>query len=237
MLTSKGKIIVIPCTLGEESNHKLFPIYNSNLILKLTHFVVENEKTARKFIKSLLPEKSQQELTIFTFDKHNNHSVSNEIINLLLKGIDFGIISEAGMPGIADPGSSLIIEAHKNNIKIETLIGPSSIFLALVSSGLNGQKFMFHGYLPKDKIELKKEIASIQNLSLKDKSAHIFMETPYRNNQLLDNVLALCNSSFLLCIACEITLENEFIKTQSINDWKKNKPDLNKKPTIFILQA
>jgi 16S rRNA (cytidine1402-2'-O)-methyltransferase len=206
------------------------------IVNSLTHFAVENEKSARKFIKKLLPTKSQQELQLFLLDKKTESSELSEIINQIKTGVDFGIMSEAGMPGIADPGAKLVELAHKNNLPIKTLIGPSSLFLALAGSGLNGQNFSFHGYLPIDKIELKKQLTHIQNLSAKDNSCHLFIETPYRNNQLLESILSFCHSSLQLCVASDLTCESEYIKTQSIANWKKNKPDLHKKPTIFIIQ-
>ncbi len=232
-----GKIYLIPTSLGPTDYDKLFPSYNLTITNSLKYFAVENEKSARKFIKELLPKKPQQELVLHLLDKDSEFVDLIEIINLIKKGKDFGVISEAGMPGIADPGAKLVELAHKNNIKVEPLIGPSSVYLALAASGLNGQKFMFHGYLPIDKGELKKQLIHIQNSSLKDSSAHIFIETPYRNNQLLESIISTCNPSALLCIASEITCETEFIKTTTLVEWKKNKPELHKKPTIFIFQT
>ena len=237
MKNSFGKIYLIPTSLGISDFSSIFPLNHSQIVNSITHFAVENEKSARKFIKELLPKKSQQELNLFLLNKDSEYQDLVEIMDKLKLGIDVGILSEAGMPGIADPGAKLVEMAHKNNIEVKPLVGPSSIYLALAASGLNGQKFSFHGYLPIDKMELRKELIGIQNQSLKDKSCHIFIETPYRNNQLLDFILSVCNSSCSLCIASEITCENEFIKTKTLSDWKKNKPDLHKKPTIFILQG
>ena len=174
---------------------------------------------------------------VFSHHQHNEHQSSNEIVKFLKEGKNIAIISEAGCPGIADPGQILVYEAQKLNIEIKPLVGPSSILLALMASGFNGQHFSFLGYLPIDHTDRIKKIKQIEEESSKRKCTQIFIETPYRNNKLFETILINCNSSTQLCIAAELTSANEFIKTKSITDWKKEKIDLHKKPVIFLLMA
>src|SRR5690606_37510375 len=186
-------------------------VYNLEIIKNLDHFVVENEKSARRFIKAILPDKVQADLRIEILNEHTPDSEIPALMTPLSSGKSLGIISEAGMPGIADPGARLIWAAHQNNFQVIPLIGPSSIFLALAASGFNGQSFSFHGYLPIDKKQRKQVLSQLEHKSRKEGSAEIFMETPYRNNKFLDDIKNILSKSTRLCVACDISLPSESI--------------------------
>lgn len=229
-------LYLIPAYLSENSPITDFAPSIHEIIMKLDYFFVENEKTARKVIKFFAPEKKQSELKLFLLDKYSETSDLKEAQELMKNGTDFGLLSEAGLPCIADPGNIMVSWAHKNNINLIPLNGPSSIILALISSGFNGQQFTFHGYLPIDKAEKKKQILHLESLVQKTGYSQIFMETPYRNNQLLEDLTKFLNPKTQLCVAANINdSKEEYIKTQSINDWKKSKPDFHKIPAVFVL--
>lgn len=236
MTAQKGTLYLIPVTLGEGETEKVLPSSVRQTILKLGAFIVENEKTARRFIKKICPEKKQSELILFPLNKHVESSEFYSYIQPLLEGTDVGIMSEAGCPGIADPGAVIVDLAHQHHLKVVPLVGPSSILLSLMASGLNGQSFTFHGYLPIDKHDKKKHLKHLERISSEHKQAQLFIETPYRNNQLLDDMLHTLSPNTKLCVACDITLDSEFIRTQTIAQWKKSKVDLHKRPCIFIIQ-
>ncbi|PZD79583.1 SAM-dependent methyltransferase [Mesonia sp. K7] len=232
----KGKLFLIPTYLGENMAYEVLPTSVKEVTAKLTHFIAENEKTARRFIKQILPDKKQSELS---FDWLNKHTSANEIpgfLNKCLSGENIGLLSEAGCPGIADPGAEVVAMAHQSNIQVVPLVGPSSIILTMMSSGLNGQNFAFNGYLPIDKHEKKQQIKKLERISSEIEQVQIFIETPYRNDKLFDLFLQVLHPQTLLCIGCDVSLESEFIKTKTIAEWQKNKPDLHKKPAIFIFQ-
>jgi 16S rRNA (cytidine1402-2'-O)-methyltransferase len=234
---SKAVLYLIPTTLGSAPMQEIFPEIIKEIVSNLTYFIVENEKSARKFIKEICPEKKQSEIIVYQLNKHNKQEGIDEFIKPLLQGNDIGLLSEAGLPAIADPGSLVVASAHKNQIKVKPLTGPSSLMLALMASGLNGQKFSFEGYLPKESGELKRKIKFLEQLSAKEGSAKICIETPYRNNKLLDSLLKYLHPQTRLCIACDLTTETEFIKTLNVYKWKQQKPDLHKRPAVFIFQA
>lgn len=236
-MTKAAKLYLIPNTIGEESVERSIPLYNQKIIASLQHFAVENQKSARKFIRKAFPEVVQADLQLYDLDKNSQPHELHPLLQLLKSGNPIGVISEAGMPGIADPGALLVEAAHRNHITVVPLVGPSSIFLALAASGFNGQQFSFHGYLPIDKIERKKQILVLQSNSQRTGAAEIFMETPYRNNNLMDDLLKTLSNNTLLCVASHIAQEDEYIKTLPVQLWKQQKFDLHKKPTIFILQA
>ena len=197
---------------------------------------MENEKTARKVIKFFAPEKKQSDLKLFLLDKYSESNDLKEAQKLMKSGQDFGLLSEAGLPCIADPGNLMVKWCHENNIKVIPINGPSSIILALISSGFNGQEFTFHGYLPIDKEQKKKQILFLENQVQKSGYSQIFMETPYRNNQLLEDLIKFLNPNTKLCIAANINHPTEeFIKTLKISDWKNKKPELHKIPAVFVL--
>ena len=229
-------LFLIPTYLSEESPVEYFAPSIKEYILKTDYFFVENEKTARKVIKFFAPEKKQSELKLFLLDKYSESSDLKEAQKLMKSGQDFGLLSEAGLPCIADPGNLMVKWSHENNIKVIPINGPSSIILALISSGFNGQEFTFHGYLPIDREQKKKQILFLENQVQKSGYSQIFMETPYRNNQLLEDLIKFLNPNTKLCIAANINHPTEeFIKTQKISDWKNKKPELHKIPAVFVL--
>ena len=229
-------LFLIPAYLSEESPVEYFAPSIKEYILKTDYFFVENEKTARKVIKFFAPEKKQSELKLFLLDKYSESSDLKEAQKLMKSGQDFGLLSEAGLPCIADPGNLMVKWCHENNIKVIPINGPSSIILALISSGFNGQEFTFNGYLPIDREQKKKQILFLENQVQKSGYSQIFMETPYRNNQLLEDLIKFLNPSTKLCVAANINHPTEeFIKTQKISDWKNKKPELHKIPAVFVL--
>lgn len=232
----KGKLYLIPTTLGDSDPMKVLPAYVKDTIERLDHFIVENEKTARRFIKSILPEKSQPGLHLNTLNKHTAPQEIPTFLTPCNQGIDVGILSEAGCPGIADPGADVVKIAHNQGIQVVPLVGPSSILLTMMASGMNGQNFAFHGYLPIDKSARKNEIKKLERLSLEHNQAQIFIETPYRNDKLLKDLVSYLSPSTRLCIGCDVTLKTEYIKTQPISAWEKTATDLHKRPALFILQ-
>jgi 16S rRNA (cytidine1402-2'-O)-methyltransferase len=229
-------LFLIPAYLSEESPIEYFAPSIKEYILKTDYFFVENEKTARKVIKFFAPEKKQSELKLFLLDKYSESSDLKEAQKLMKSGQDFGLLSEAGLPCIADPGNLMVKWSHENNIKVIPINGPSSIILALISSGFNGQEFTFHGYLPIDREQKKKQILFLENQVQKSGYSQIFMETPYRNNQLLEDLIKFLNPNTKLCIAANINNPTEeFIKTLKISEWKNKKPELHKIPAVFVL--
>ncbi len=234
---SKGKLFLIPAPLGGDDPDKVFPPYNKKIIEEINHYIVENEKSARKFIKMIAPGKKQPELVIFQLNKHDKSQGIEEFIKPLLEGKDMGLISEAGLPAIADPGSLIVNLAHKNHIKIIPLVGPSSIMMALMASGLNGQEFSFHGYLPKDTGDLKRKIKSLEKESQKTGKSQIFIETPYRNPKLFESLLKNLNPDTMLSIAVDLSLPTEEIHSFPVKEWKNKKINLHKRPAVFIFQA
>jgi 16S rRNA (cytidine1402-2'-O)-methyltransferase len=236
MVNTKGNLYLIPCTLGDTPPLEVLPLLVKKAIEHINHYVVEHEKTARRFIKSIDPKKAQPDLEFQLINKFTNELEIPQMLNPCLEGHDVGIISDAGCPGIADPGAMLVAEAHRNNIKVVPLVGPSSLLLAMMASGFNGQNFAFNGYLPIDRRERKNEIKKLEKLSLDKGQSQLFIETPYRNNQMLESLLTSLHDETQVCIACDITLPTEYIKTLPIKLWKKTKVDLNKRPTLFIIQ-
>ena len=230
-----GKLYLIPTTLGECNPYDVLPITIKNTIESLDYFIVENEKTARHFIKNICPEKKQPSLQLSLLNKRTDPSELITFLNPCAQGIDVGLLSEAGCPGVADPGADVVALAHQKGIKVVPLVGPSSILLAIMGSGMNGQSFAFNGYLPIDKAEKKGAIKGFERYSFEKNQSQLFIETPYRNNKLVDDLLDTLQGDTLLCIACDLTLPSEFIKTFKVNQWKKNKPDLQNRPTIFII--
>ncbi|HNP32099.1 MAG TPA: SAM-dependent methyltransferase [Flavobacterium sp.] len=231
----KGKLYLIPTTLGEMDPHDVLPQTVKRAIDFIDDYIVENEKTARKFIKSIHPEKVQANLRISTLNKRTEASEYKAMIAPCISGLNVGLMSEAGCPGVADPGAVIVKLAHENGIQVVPLVGPSSILLAMMGSGMNGQSFAFNGYLPIDKGEKKAALKNYENLSAVKNQSQIFIETPYRNNKLFEDLLQMLQPNTHLCIAADITLPTEFIKTLRVADWKKIKVDLHNRPTIFII--
>lgn len=234
-VTFLGKLYLIPTTLGEMNPEEVLPVTIKRTLDFINHYIVENEKTARRFIKSVHPEKKQPDLQISVLNKHTETQEHLEFIQPLLNGQNVGLMSEAGCPGVADPGAVIVKLAHERGIQVIPLVGPSSILLAVMASGMNGQSFAFNGYLPIDKGEKKSALKNFEKLSFDKNQSQLFIETPYRNNKLLEDLLATLQPNTNLCIACDITLPTEYIKTLAVKDWKKQKVDLHNRPCIFII--
>ena len=228
-------LYLITATLGETPPKQVLPEYNIEIISRISYFIVENIRTARRFIKSILPNTDIDALTFFTLNKHTSPDDIAGYLNPLSDNKSIGIISEAGCPCVADPGADVVAIAQMRNFKVVPLVGPSSILLALMASGFNGQSFTFHGYLPIDAAERSKFLKLLEQNIITRNQTQIFIETPFRNNKMLENIIRNCRPQTKLCIAADITLPTEFIKTKSIEDWKKHFPDLNKRPCIFLL--
>lgn len=231
-----GHLYLIPTTLGNSQPIDVLPNTVKKTVGKINHFIVEREKTARHFIKKICPEKNQSTLRFYLMDKHTPEENYLHYFDACIDGHDIGVISEAGLPAIADPGAKIVSIAHQKQIKVIPLVGPSSILLALMASGLNGQQFAFHGYLPKDDIDKKHKIKQLEKWSLDSHQAQIFIETPFRNLKMFESLIKYLSDDTLLCIAVDITLPEECIKTKSIRQWKKEKPNINKRPAIFIFE-
>lgn len=234
-MKNKGVLYLIPTTLGDNNPLDVLPLTVKRVIEQTNTFIVENDKTARRFIKKISPEKSQPSLNMFHLNKFTEATELPTFIEPCLNGINVGLLSEAGCPGVADPGADVVNLAHQNNIKVVPLVGPSSILMAIMSSGMNGQSFAFNGYLPIDKNERKNEVKRLERLSFEHNQSQLFIETPYRNNKMLEFLCQVLDNNTQICVACDITLDTEFIKTQSSHAWKKNMVDLHKRPTIFII--
>lgn len=233
--STRGKLYLIPTTLGESDPMDVLPQTIKRAIDFIDDYIVENEKTARKFIKSIHPEKVQASLKLSALNKHTVVSEHNKMIQPCLEGKNIGLMSEAGCPGVADPGAVIVKLAHEKNIQVIPLVGPSSILLAMMASGMNGQNFAFNGYIPIDKTEKKTVIKNLEKLSQDKNQSQIFIETPFRNNKMLEDILQALQPNTHLCVAADITLPTEYIKTMRVSDWKKAKIDLHNRPTIFII--
>ena len=233
-----GKVYLIPTVLSDEENAlKSLPSYIVDAIKQCQVFFVENEKTARRFFKKLWKEMVIDDYTWYTIHKAEEE-VKNSFIHHLKAGKTIGIVSEAGCPGVADPGQILIEAAQQIQATVYPLVGPSSILLGLMASGMNGQCFQFTGYLPIDSTARKKAIKELETDSQKRNCTQIFIETPYRNNQLINDVLSTCKNETRFCIAVDITASTERIVTKTIADWKKSTaPEIHKRPAIFLLSA
>lgn len=237
MQNKKGSLYLIPSLLGESQPLTVLPLSVKAAIEKIDYYIVEHEKDARRFIKSIASHKKQSKLHFEQINKFTKEEEIPHMLNPCLRGLDMGVISDAGCPGIADPGARIIHLAHQQGIEVKPLVGPSSILLGMMSSGLNGQNFAFNGYLPIDNRERREALKQLEKLSKANDQTQLFIETPYRNNQMLESILSALHPMTQLCIACDLTLETQFIKTTSVSEWAKIKVDLQKRPTIFIIQA
>ncbi|TDQ17316.1 16S rRNA (cytidine1402-2'-O)-methyltransferase [Algoriphagus boseongensis] len=233
----KGKLFLIPNVLAENTAHWVISPQVQEVIAHTKIFLVENPRSARRYISSLKLGVNLEEVHMEVLDKSTPPESINRLMQPIMNGADIGVISEAGCPGIADPGALAVAYAHQKGIQVIPISGPSSMFLALMGSGFSGQSFAFHGYLPIDKKERSLALKKLEVESLKEKRAQIFMETPFRNNQLLEDVLNSLAPQTKLCIAKNLTAADELIKTLTISDWQKTPIDLHKFPTVFIIQA
>lgn len=231
----KGKLYLIPTPLSENSLDRVVTTELVQIIKSLHYFLAEKARTARRFISSLKIDKSIEALHFDILDKNTSHIELDQLCAPLLEGKDIGVMSEAGCPGIADPGNLAAAYAHQHGIQVIPLAGPSSIFMALMASGFNGQSFVFHGYLPIDKHQRIKSIKTMEKDARGKHQTQIFMETPYRNNQLLEDLTKNCQSTTRLCIAKDISGSQEMVKTKLIKDWNKSRPDLHKIPAVFLI--
>ena len=231
-----GKLYLIPSTLGDVAPLEVIPISVKKVIEEIDIFIVENEKAARRFIKSICPNKTQSSLKLFPLNKFTDLSEIPSYLTPCQHGQSIGLISDAGCPGVADPGSEVVSLAHQKHIQVVPLIGPSSILMAMMASGMNGQNFAFNGYLPIEKSERKSKIKQLEKRSFEEQQAQLFIETPYRNDKLLLDLCQILHPDTQICVACDLTLSTEFIKTQQVREWKRSSVNLHKRPTIFILQ-
>lgn len=231
----KGKLYLIPTILGEGTQESTLPSTILKAIKEIDVFIVENLRTARRHIRKLDREKNIDATTFYSYGKYDTLNLEQDFLPHILSGQNIGLLSEAGLPCVADPGSKIVAYAHDFQIDVVPFVGPSSILLALMASGLNGQNFAFTGYLPIDKSERTKIIKQLEELVKKTGQTQIFMETPYRNNQLIETLLKTCSNNTKLCMASDITLPTENIKTKTIAEWKQTKINLDKKPTIFSI--
>jgi 16S rRNA (cytidine1402-2'-O)-methyltransferase len=235
-MDTNGKLYLIPTRIGDNPPLEVLPISIKKIIENTDYYIVENEKTARRFIKRISPGKSQSSLNINVLNKYTTIAERNNYLNPCLEGISIGLLSEAGSPAIADPGSDIVRLAHDMDIRVVPLVGPSSILLALMASGMNGQSFTFHGYLPIDKNERRSKLRLLERLSFDNNQAQLFIETPYRNMKMLEDIVQTLHPNTNVCIACDLTLPTEFIRTMTVKDWKQNTEDFHKRPCIFIIQ-
>lgn len=235
---ASGTLYLIPVTLGEDNAEQVLPSDVIHIARSLDTFIVENEKTARHFLGSIKTLKPIRELMMLMLNEHTADKDLAALLTPLLEGKNVGLMSEAGCPGIADPGAKLVALAHKRQIKVKPLVGPSSILLGLIASGLDGQRFTFLGYLPAEKSARIQKLKEIEKRSSTANETQIFIETPYRNQHMFEDILSNCQAHTNLCIASNLTLSNEFLMTKSIAEWKKTPPpDLHKQPTVFLLLA
>ncbi len=231
----KAKIYLIPTTLGDSNINSVIPQEVIDIVNSTDYYIVENIKTVRRYLIKLGIKKKIDDLTFFTLNKHTSEQEYESFLKPIAENNNIGIISEAGTPGVADPGAEIVKLAHQKNIDVVPLVGPSSILLSVMASGLNGQNFAFVGYLPIKNPIRSRKIKDLEKRSKIENQTQLFIETPYRNNNLLKDLTNSCSSETMLCIATDITLESEFIKTKTIQEWKKNLPNINKRPTIFLI--
>ena len=234
----KGTLFLIPASLGEADLNSVWPAGHKHIINTIEVFIAENIRTARRFLKQAGYKLSFDDAIFHLLNKHTSESESALFLNAAMAGKPVGLLSEAGCPGVADPGQLIVSEAHLRGIPVKPLVGANSILLALMASGMNGQMFSFHGYLPIEKKMRIQKIKELESNSQRTGATQIFMETPFRNNRLTEDLLKGCHPATRLCIAAELTAPEEYIKSKSIGDWRKTKmPDLHKRPAIFLLLA
>ncbi|MGY8966070.1 MAG: SAM-dependent methyltransferase [Flavobacteriales bacterium] len=232
-----GVLYLIPTPLGENPPLEVLPLTVKKIIEDQNHFIIENEKAARRFIKKIAPNKNQDQLILYPLNKFITQEETETYLDQCKAGISMGLFSDAGCPGIADPGSVIVAKAHRLGIQVKPIVGPSSLILAMMSSGMNGQNFAFNGYLPIEQKKRRQAIIKFEKKAIKDNQAQLFIETPYRSDSLLNELLKVLLSNTLLCVGCDLSLKNEYIKTLTISQWKNEKANLNKRPCIFIIEG
>lgn len=231
----KGTLYLIPVPLGDIGPVEVIPEATLIVTRRISSFIAENARSARRFLKAAGTSHPLQEINVMEIDKHQSRIDFDYYFSDLRSGLDTGLVSEAGIPAVADPGSAFVQQAHRESIRVVPLTGPSSILLALAASGLNGQSFVFHGYLPKESEARKAKIRAMELQAKKGQETQIFIETPYRNTALLNDLLQTCSDTTLICLATDITFPSEEILTQQAGDWKKRKINIDKRPTIFLI--
>jgi 16S rRNA (cytidine1402-2'-O)-methyltransferase len=233
-----GKLYLVPTSLGQQNYEWVLPIQVTQKIHQLNHFVVENEKTARQFLANIQHSTPIRQINFTVLDEHTLPSALEDMLTPLFSGFDVGVLSEAGCPAIADPGADLVQLAQRKSITCVPLVGPSSIILSLMASGLNGQQFAFHGYLPAEKSQRIEKITALETESKQKKQTQIFIETPYRNQHLFQDLISNCRDETRLCVAKNISLSDEWIVTKTVKNWRQSEmPELHKQPAIFLLLA
>ena len=236
-MTNKGKMFLIPTVIADDTQHLVISPQCREVLPMIRHFLAEDVRTARRFLSSLKVYDSVETLHFAVLNKDTQPSALEEMMRPVFEGNNIGIISESGCPGVADPGALAVSYSHRHGIQVVPLVGPSSLLLALMASGLNGQKFAFHGYLPIDSKELGRSIKSLDEESRKNSQTQILIETPYRNNQILKTLVTTLSTTTELCVALDITGENEKIMTKSIREWRLQTIDLPKKPAVYLFLA
>ena len=228
-------LYLIPVTLGDTAIEKVLPAHNKEIILGIKHFIVEDVRSARRFLKKVERSINIDELTFYPLNKHTSPEDISGYLKPLQAGESMGVISEAGCPAVADPGADVVAIAQRKNLKVVPLVGPSSIILSVMGSGFNGQSFAFHGYLPIEPTERIKRIKALEGRIYAEDQTQLFIETPYRNNKMMEDIVKNCRPTTKLCIAANITCEGEYIKTKTIKEWQGKLPDLSKIPCIFLI--
>lgn len=228
-------LYLLPVTLGDTSVEKVLPAYNKEVIAEIKYFIVEDVRSARRFLKKVDRSIVIDDLTFFTLNKHTSPEEISDYLKPLAEGNSMGVISEAGCPAVADPGADVVAIAQRKNYKVVPLVGPSSIILSVMASGFNGQSFAFHGYLPIDANERLKRLKELESRVYSENQTQLFIETPYRNNKMMEDIIKACRPQTKLCIAANITCEGEYIKTRTLKEWNGKLPDLSKIPCIFLI--
>ena len=228
-------LYLLPVTLGDTSIEKVLPSYNAEIIRGIRHFIVEDIRSARRFLKKVDHDIDIDSLTFYPLNKHTSPEDISGYLKPLIGGASMGVISEAGCPAVADPGADVVAIAQRKKLKVVPLVGPSSIILSVMASGFNGQSFEFHGYLPIEPGERSKKLKALEQRAYTENQTQLFIETPYRNHKMIEDILQNCRPQTKLCIAANITCDDEYIQTRAVKDWKGNLPDLSKIPCIFLL--
>lgn len=228
-------LYLLPVTLGDTAIEKVLPSYNKEIILGIKYFIVEDVRSARRFLKKVDRDINIDELSFYPLNKHTSPEDISGYLKPLIDGNSMGVISEAGCPAVADPGADVVAIAQRKNLKVVPLVGPSSIILSVMGSGFNGQSFAFHGYLPIEPDERQKRLKELEQRIYSEHQTQLFIETPYRNNKMMEDILKACRPQTKLCIAANITCDGEYIKTRTVKEWKGKLPDLTKVPCIFLI--
>ena len=228
-------LYVIPDTLGETPLDQVLPAYNTEVILSIRHFIVEDVRSARRFLKRVNREIDIDALTFYPLNKHTSPEAVSGYLKPLEQGASMGVISEAGCPAVADPGADVVAMAQRKGLEVVPLVGPSSIILSVMASGFNGQSFAFNGYLPVEPDERVKRLKVLEQRAYNEHQTQLFIETPYRNNKMVEEILRTCRPGTRLCIAANLTCEDAYVHTQTVKEWQGHVPDLSKRPCIFLL--